>query len=58
MKFTNSLVLQSLCLLTDPHLVPATRQDTVPPTFWAAVIALNVTGLSFPLLCSAKTKVL
>ena len=44
--------------LTGPHWAPATRQEMLPPTFWAAVMAFRVTGFSLSLLCSAKTSVL
>ena len=43
---------------TEAHFVPATRQEMGNPTFLAAVMAFNVTGLSLSLLCSATTKVL
>lgn len=40
------------------QFVPATRHDTSPPSFPAAVMALSVIGVSLSLLCSATTKVL
>lgn len=45
-------------LLTFAQFVPATRQDTSPPSLPAAVMALRVMGVNLSLLCSATTKVL
>lgn len=43
---------------TVAQFVPATRQDTSPPSLLAAVMALRVMGVNLSLLCSATTKVL
>lgn len=49
--------LGNYALLTPAQLDPATRQDTSPPSFLAAVIALRVMGLMVLLSCSATTSV-
>ena len=41
-----------------PHFVPATKTETSPPSFFAAVKAFCVIGNSPLLSCSAMTKVL
>ena len=43
---------------TFAQLFPATRQEISPPIFVAALMAFNVTGVSFSLSCSAITSVL
>lgn len=50
------IMIQKL-LLTFPQLLPATKHDTSPPIFFAAVRALSVIGVSLLLSCSAITSV-
>lgn len=54
---TSPLALE-ISSATGPHFVPATKTETSPPNFFAAVNAFCVIGSNFSLLCSAMIKVL